>query len=137
MSESQMWEALRPLLKPLHPVRVENPMLPGTPDVNIVPGWIELKYAARWPSKGGPLRLDHFTKQQKTWLIRRRRAGGKAWVLLKVGAMEWLLFDGMHAALYLGKESREKLYEIAIARWTRKPTSEKLLKCLSPSPTPN
>lgn len=131
MSEGAMWDALRPLLKGLHPVRVENPMLPGTPDVNWSHGWIELKFAERWPPRGGPLRVDHFTKEQRTWLTRRRRAGGNAKVLLKVGEFEWLLFDGLAAAVYLGHEPRERLYEIAMARWARKPEPKEIQECLS------
>lgn len=126
-----MWDALRPLLKGLDPVRVENPMQPGTPDVNTRLGWIELKFAVEWPPRGGPLRLDHFTKQQRVWLTRRRRAGGNAKLLLKVGESEWLLFDGTVAAVFLGHEPRERLYEIVLARWTRKPTLEELQECLA------
>lgn len=131
MSEGAMWDALRPLLKGLHPVRVENPMLPGTPDVNWSHGWIELKFAERWPPRGGPLRVDHFTKEQRAWLTRRRRAKGNAKLLLKVGESEWLLFDGLAAAVYLGHEPRERLYEIAMARWARKPEPKEIQECLS------
>lgn len=125
-----MWEALRPLLKGLDPVRIESPITPGIPDVNVTPGWIELKFAERWPPRGGPLRVDHFTKEQRTFLVRRRRAGGKAWLLLKVGESEWLLFDGTVAAVYLGREPRERLYEMVLARWTRKPLKEEIQQCL-------
>lgn len=117
-----MWDALRPLLRTLDPVRVENPMNPGTPDVNITSGWIELKFAERWPPRGGPLRLEHFTKQQKVWLTKRRLRGGLAFLLLKVGEGEWLLFDGAVAARYLGTATQDQLYRLVVARWTRKPT---------------
>jgi len=130
MSEAAMWDALRPLLKGLDPVRVENPVGPGTPDVNYTGGWIELKYADRWPPQGGPLRVDHFTKGQRAWIVRRRKAGGRAWVLLKVGEAEWLLFEGITAALYLGDSTRERLYEIAAARWTRRPEKQEICSCL-------
>lgn len=126
-----MWEALRPLLKGLDPVRIESPITPGIPDVNVTPGWIELKFAERWPPRGGPLRLDHFTTEQRAFLVRRRRAGGKAWLLLKVGESEWLLFDGTVAAVYLGREPRERLYEMVLARWTRKPLKEEIQQCLA------
>lgn len=45
-SESLQWKKLRPHLvaAKLDPVRVENPIHPGTPDVNLANGWwIELK----------------------------------------------------------------------------------------------
>ena len=131
MSEGAMWEALRPLLKGLDPVRIESPITPGIPDVNVTPGWIELKFADRWPPRGGPLRVDHFTAEQRAFLVRRRRSGGKAWLLLKVGNAEWLLFDGTVAAVYLGREPRERLYQIALARWTRKPLKQEIQECLT------
>lgn len=131
MSEAAMWDALRPLLHGMDPVRVENPAVPGTPDVNYKEGWIELKYADRWPPQGGPLRVDHFTKQQRVWLTRRRRAGGLAFLLLKVGEGEWLLFDGAVAAIALGATPREKLYELATVRWTRKPKREEICAWLA------
>lgn len=130
MSEGAMWDALRPQLRGLDPVRVENPMVPGTPDVSIVPGWIELKYAERWPPKGGPLRIDHFTREQRAWITKRVKAGGNVWLLLKVGEHEWLLFKGLIAALYLGHEPRERLYEMVVARWTRLPRNGELRQCL-------
>ncbi len=132
MSEAAMWRSLRSVLRPLDPVRVENPVVPGTPDLNYSHGWIELKFAKQWPPKEGPLRIDHFTRQQRAWLIRRRKAGGLAFVLLKVGKTEWLLFDGAIAATVLGYVSRERLYEVCLARWTRLPKSKEICACLLP-----
>ncbi len=126
MSEAAMWDAIRPMLKKLDPVRVENPIVPGTPDVNYTGGWIELKWCERWPPMGGPLRVDHFTQQQKVWLTKRRHAGGRAFLLLKVGENEWLLFDGAVAAGVLGQVEQQKLYAACVARWTRKPKTEEI-----------
>ena len=126
MSESSMWKSLRPLMAGLDPVRIESPITEGVPDVNFTHGWIELKYAAKWPARGGPLRLPHFTKEQRAWLIARSAAGGRVYLLLKVGASEWLLFDGFTAAKAVGSLKKEELYTKVLARWTRKPKKEEL-----------
>lgn len=130
-----MWAALRPLLKGLDPVRIESPMTLGVPDVNYTFGWIELKYKEKWPARGGPLKLEHYTKEQKIWAVRRAKAGGRIFLLLKVGAMEWLLFRGEVAAEVLGKLSREELYRNVEARWVRAPKAAELLTHLCNSPT--
>ena len=130
MSEAAMWDAIRPVLKELDPVRIESHMTVGVPDVNYSHGWIELKYMDRWPPRGGPLRVDHFTAAQRAWHVRRRKAGGRSFVLLKVGTSEWLLFDGAVAAVELGNATRERLYEICKARWTRKPRTEEICQWL-------
>ena len=98
--EARSWEGLRPRLAALgtDPVRVENPALPGTPDVNFVEGWTELKAALRWPPKGGALRLGHPpTQEQKAWLLRRWLSGGWATLTLRVGSgrqQTWMVFRG-------------------------------------------
>ena len=52
MSEDAMWDSLRPVIRSLDTVRVENPIVPGTPDVNYNQCLIELKFAERWPPSG-------------------------------------------------------------------------------------
>lgn len=106
--ESVLWRKLRPVLVAarLDPVRVENPIYPGTPDVNLASGhWIELKYLAQVPSPGRDLRLPHFTPQQRVWLYRRwKYAPGTTFLLLEIRAeRQWLLFDGDVAAKVVGR----------------------------------
>jgi len=137
-----MWAAMRPLLSGLDPVRVENMVNQGTPDVNYRGGWIELKYAPKWPAlPTTPLRVHHFYKEQRVWLYRRAVTGGKVFVMLKVGE-EWLLFEGKVAAYCLwsmpeemmermtGDGTRGSLYSQCLVRWLSKPSKEELQKWL-------
>jgi hypothetical protein len=114
--ESPMWKKLRPCLKALRldPVRVENPIHPGTPDVNIINAWIELKAIASWPKlPASNVAIRHYTPQQRVWLYRRWRYSaiaapltfvGRTYLLLEVvAAHEWLLFDGDVAAELVGR----------------------------------
>lgn len=104
-----MWRKLRPVLlaAKLDPVRVENPIHPGTPDVNISTGqWIELKCIPCWPVREmTPVRISHYTQQQRVWLYRRwKYAPGSTFLLLEVRAEgQWLLFDGDVAMRIVGK----------------------------------
>ena len=110
------------MVKPfgIDPVSVENSVGPGTPDLNYLDGWLELKWARDWPKRDStPLRMPHFTIQQRRWLARRQRAGGRAFVLLKV-AREWLLFDGDTAGRILGESTRAELYDRAVAVWPKR-----------------
>lgn len=126
-----MWEAIRPVLRGTDPVRIESPITSGIPDVNCTLAWVELKYKSGWPKRATtPLRVDHFTPEQRAWLTRRCRAGGSAYLLLKVGDSEWLLFWGETAARVLGVSTREELYKHATARWWRLPKPEELQQCL-------
>lgn len=103
-------------LRPLHAVRVENRVGPGTPDLNYLGGWIELKELPSWPTGEWKVRIPHFTPEQKLWLRARVRSGGKAHLLLKVGA-EWLLFDGVVAGESIGECTADELRKRACFRW--------------------
>jgi len=89
--ESDLWRLLKKELKgPGRDfVRVENPIMPGTPDVNYsinsVDGWIELKEIPSLPKRAGSaVRVPHFMPQQRLWIRRRGSAGGRVFVLLRV-----------------------------------------------------
>jgi len=116
-------------LRPLDAVAVENPAGPGTPDVNYVEGWLELKWARRWPKRGGMLEMEHFTPQQRVWLTRRWRAGGNAHLLLQV-RREWLLFRGDVAANVVGHADRAMLIAAATAHWQSGLRDQELVECL-------
>lgn len=117
MSERSMSRLVMAALAPLHAVRVENPACPGTPDVNYAGGWLELKEVPSWPADPRwPLRVPHFTLQQRLWMRQRVRHGGRAHLLLKVGA-EWLLLRGDVAAERLGEVPPDELRSSAELRW--------------------
>ena len=122
--ESRFWQQVKPLLAGLDPVRIENICEQGTPDVNYIEGWIELKVMPDWPKRPStPLRIDHYTTHQRAWAKQRHSLGGVVWFLLKV-AEEWLLIPGVLAAKYVGELPRDSLYTICSARWSGTPTKE-------------
>lgn len=131
MSEGGQRSRVVRSLRTLHAVPVENPLGPGTPDINYVEGWLELKWLRRWPkSEGTIVQLPHFTIQQRRWLRDRYDRGGNVWLLLQC-RQEWLLFTGLDAHDYVGKMTREGLYRCTRARWTRGLKDKELVECLT------
>ena len=117
MAEKDMRQRIINILRPLDAVSVENSAYPGTPDVNFIEGWLELKWLRSWPIQAEtPVLISHFTQQQKVWLKRRWLKGGNAWLLLQC-KREWILFDGDTAALYVGRMTRGELIERAHSYW--------------------
>lgn len=133
MSESGQRQRVIKALKTLHAIPVENPMRPGTPDVNYADGWIELKWKRSWPKKPESIvQLPHFTPWQRRWLKKRYEISraGACWLLLQVGR-EWMLFTGRDAADYVGLVGREGLYKVARVRWTSGLKDKELIECLT------
>jgi hypothetical protein len=131
-SEKQLASRMRTLMQENEwdPVRVENGVDQGCPDNNTIHGWFEFKYVPVWPKRGGPLRIPHFTAQQRVWLRRRWRAhGGEghgAWMILQV-AKDVMVFDGETAAKVVGFLNRTELFEAALGYWEgRFPTAAEL-----------
>lgn len=136
MTEKRMRQRIVKILDEYDPISVENPAHPGTPDLNCTLGWIELKQEPVWPVRAStPLRVPHFTMQQRVWLKRRHRSGGNAWLLLQVG-QEWLLFSGNVAAEHLGNVTREALYLLCIRHWRKGLVDLELIECLRNSYRP-
>lgn len=130
--ESIFWDSVRPLLAGLHPVRIENAVAMGTPDVNCSLGWIELKQVEEKdiPKRPGTIfRLDHFTPEQRIFQLKRAIAGGPCWLLLLLGR-EWLLFSSRVAADRLGKMTVAETREAATRRWAGPPSKEEFQKAL-------
>ena len=119
ISMSERTQRLRVVkaLKPLHAIPVENPVHPGTPDVNFIHGWIELKWLRRWPKNENTIvLLPHFNVSQRNWLKKRGAYCGGCWLLLQC-QREWLLFDGPTAAKHVGRVTRKGLFEVAERTW--------------------
>lgn len=126
MSETDQRGKVVRLLRVLNAFAVENPCLPGTPDVNYIEGWVELKWLRDWPARADTIVVfEHFTPQQRVWHMRRRAAGGRSWVLIQC-KREWILLDGMVAALHLNSTTRQGLYDIASKHTTQGMDSEEL-----------
>ncbi len=119
-NEAALWRKVRPMLAGLHAVRIETgAMGPGTPDVNYVFGWIELKYLKAWPKRSETkVKLNHYTAAQKAWATKRSIAGGNVFFLLAVGS-ECLLFDGVTAARVVGHSTQSELKAHALGVWPK------------------
>lgn len=131
MSESGMRSKVVKFLADLDSLTVENPTRPGTPDVNYVEGWIELKWLRDLPVDPlTPVRVPHFTQQQRRWLERRRRHGGRAFVLIQC-KREWLLLKGEDAARILGEATWPELVLQAVGYWDAGLDQLELIKCLT------
>ncbi len=99
MTEADAWDSIRPLFGQLglDPIRVENVLHPGHPDVDYTHGNIELKALDAFPARGPTkVRIPTLTGQQVGWLTRRWEKGGNCWLLVRVGR-EWFLFCGKDA----------------------------------------
>jgi len=132
VSEKSQRTRVTRALKPLHGFAVENVCLPGTPDVNCTLGWIELKWIEDWPARAStPVRLEHYTPQQRIFAQKRGRAGGLSLLLLQVeSTQDWLLFDGPTAARIVGHVPRAELFEGALAHWVGHDMEKNLVPCL-------
>lgn len=101
-------------LKGLDAMSVENPARPGTPDVNYIEGWVELKYLEKWPARSKTkIRVACFTSQQRVWLRRRKKRGGTAFFLILIDT-DWLLFDGDVAGRSIGELDKQEMIDACL-----------------------
>lgn len=125
MAEHALWRTLQGKLRNVPQFifqRHEDKFSEGIPDTSFSGmghnGWIELKFAAKWPVRATtPLRLPHYTPEQRIWLREHGEAGGRCWLFLQVGN-EYLLFD-WRASQQVGKATRVELYNLAMAKWDK------------------
>jgi hypothetical protein len=117
--ESSLWGWLKDHLRELRPLkhhiqRVENAVAKGVPDVEgCIDGrafWCELKVA--YPMSGGQVRV-RIEQSQVNWAIRRCRAGGRSWVLVRVTGRTWR--DNRHYLVW-GADAQELRQPIGLNR---------------------
>lgn len=117
-------------LRPLDAQSVENGVGIGCPDVNYADGWIELKHLDAWPARNDtPVAVPHFTPQQRVWHLRRTRAGGASYVLLKAGD-DWALMRGDWAAEHLGRVTKDVIIGMSVRTYYGALDAENLVACL-------
>lgn len=116
-----------------HAIPVENQCLPGTPDVECMYGWLELKRIEDWPVRATTtVRCSHFKPEQRIFLEDHCDFGGNAYLLLLVEkSQEWFLFRGDWAAKLFGRCTQQQLRDNALAIWRGTEMKEKITECLS------
>jgi len=120
-------------LRPLDGIPVENSTYPGTPDVNYVEGWLELKWKMEWPRRPDTIvQFRKFYRVQRMWLAKRWEARGNAHLLLHVQqTQDWLLFTGEVAARLVGYACQAQLREGAVQAWQGRQMDQEIAECLS------
>lgn len=124
MIERDLNDKIRAALAGFDPVRVENALIgPGTPDISWAHGWVESKVREMPLDIDRVVALEHYTKKQRAWHVRRANVGG----LVHVALMDtrephaWWLFKGRAAASHLGVDwTRRDMAQRAVAmgdRW--------------------
>lgn len=132
LSEKSMSHTVMGALVSLHATRIENYCSAGTPDIEYIQGWLELKEMPGWPiDPQWHLRIPHFTIEQRLFLRKRCYYGGNAHLLLKVGA-EWLLIRGDKACDIIGSSTADELRAASELVWKSRDRGcwEKLLEHL-------
>lgn len=130
MSEASAWTTLRGHLVGMggrvHIQRFEDKLTGGIPDTNVCwdpvwgtphPGiefWLEGKYVKALPKRQTTRVKVDLRADQALWLETRQRAGGKAFVWIRVADYGWLLFDSgfreLRDGIPLGDFSKKPCY---------------------------
>lgn len=109
LPEQQLNDHVIAAMKGMDPVRIENTVGEGQPDINFRDGWIESKVIRKWPVRRDTIvRVDHYNKEQRGWHRKRRAAGGLVLVVIQVDR-DYLIFDALWAAGNLGYSTREDM----------------------------
>jgi hypothetical protein len=116
-----MREGMRPYWD--EATRHEDKLNPGIADVSFVcygqHGWLEIKKLKAWPKRKSTIvRCKHFTPEQRNFLRRKGRHGGKAWLFAQI-ERDYLLFSWRNAGA-LGTTNASDLVANAAAIWRSK-----------------
>lgn len=123
-AESTMWAGLRENLMTVPRTileRIENAIGIGTGDVSGVlwglDFWAELKALPAAPVHDDTIvRIKHYTQDQRNWIRARGRAGGRVFLILKIGSRaqaEWFVFHWPAAYHQVGKVPIDELRSCA------------------------
>ena len=136
MNEATLRNYVRPRLaaKGVLPTHHEDALNSGIPDLSYshggVHGWIELKWLEAWPKREATIvRIQHYTKEQKHFLLSRGRAGGRCWLLLRIGRAH-MIFNH-EASRYVGEQNAAWLEFSATEAWDNGIDFEQLTRILT------
>jgi hypothetical protein len=100
VKESRVWSTLCRNWGAVRMMRIENSCCLGTPDVCLcAPGgrvvFMELKLITEgFPKRATtPVRITHFTQEQRLWLAQWGASGVACWVFVQVVDVGYFLFD--------------------------------------------
>lgn len=132
--ESRFRSEFNALIKPLRPISIENALTtPGIGDVFHTKGTVELKILEKWPVRDEtPLRIPHYTNEQRAWASDWVNGGGCYRLVVKVGR-EWFVFK-TPASLEVGNLTRQEMYEKAHFHSKQKPSRDELIEALIDAP---
>lgn len=128
-SENDFSHKVTRAIRKLDPVLVENLQKPGTPDINYVEGWLELKYLPDWPKRAETtVKFPKFYPQQRVWLVKRTLGNGNCFVFVQI-RFTYLLFQGGFAAQHFDRMTKAEMLRSALYVWDHFPEME-LPECL-------
>jgi hypothetical protein len=134
MSERAFWKRIKRCTQDINIIwqRIESGAVgTGTPDlaytVDGAMGWVELKHKAAWPMRETTEVKLRFPPEQRNFIWKHGKLGGRAWLLLQVSD-DILLFNWKEAH-NIGSYTRHKMMTVATKTWkAKKFTGESLLE---------